>query len=140
MNSRFKIVSDGSINGTRVVDLETGEVLPNVESVTWDAGVGQVPRATITLIGLPVELEVSADPSLKPKSKSGRTYISAYCNGKMTVIESGYYSGFELRYLFRVKDDENLLIKTESDMTIVEDDTHLSLLVDGHKFITSKIS
>lgn len=63
---RLKIVSDGTYWGSKVIDTETGRMLPNVASVEWRLPGGNVhgrPEesnavAVITLLEVPVELEV----------------------------------------------------------------------------------
>lgn len=52
---KLKIVSEGTVMGSRVVNAETGEILDGVTSVNWKHDAGDLPRAVITLIGMPVE-------------------------------------------------------------------------------------
>jgi len=54
---KLKVISDGTLNGTKVVDLETNENLNGVYEVTWQHGVGELPKATIRLYNIPVEIE-----------------------------------------------------------------------------------
>ena len=135
--NRFKIISDGRVNGTRVIDTETGEVLDNVESITWDIGVGRVSSATITLIGLPVEIETEA--TIKTKGIQIKTHhlplISVYCDGQVLAIQPGFYSAWEIKEIFRVT-GKSLYLKTESDLSKLEDDDVFDIMTDGFKFIT----
>jgi hypothetical protein len=58
---RVKIISDGTSLGTRVVDAETGEILEGIVGLSWVATArSDLTAATITLMGVPVELESDA--------------------------------------------------------------------------------
>lgn len=54
----IKIISDGTVNGTRVINKETGEKLKNIESIQWniDAKDKMIARATLIFIKTEVEL------------------------------------------------------------------------------------
>jgi hypothetical protein len=59
---KIKIVSDGTVRGSKVMDAETGEMLSCVQSVEWSVKAGEehFARATLTVINVPVEIEVDA--------------------------------------------------------------------------------
>ena len=54
---RLKIISDGRVRGTKVVNAETGEALEGVVSLRWeiDAATNEC-RCELTMIGLEAEL------------------------------------------------------------------------------------
>lgn len=56
---KIKIVSDGTVKGTKLVDVETGKMLENVVSVTWAADLEDV-AATVIFQGITAELEANA--------------------------------------------------------------------------------
>lgn len=56
---RLKLISDGTIGGTKVVDARTGELVDNVVSVSFVASVDHEPVAVIRL-HIP-EIEVTTD-------------------------------------------------------------------------------
>jgi hypothetical protein len=58
---KLKIISDGDPRTTKVVDVETGKTVANVTKIEWSLDVSGIAQATITLVGLPVEIELS-DP------------------------------------------------------------------------------
>ena len=62
---KIKIVSDGTVEGTQVVDVTTGEVLELVVGVRWEVDtVATIARADIRLVDVPIEVigEVAAVP------------------------------------------------------------------------------
>lgn len=55
---KVKIISDGTVHGTKVVDEKTGEMLQNVVDIIWSAGMPYAEaRAVVTLLRVPVELK-----------------------------------------------------------------------------------
>jgi hypothetical protein len=59
---RLKIISDGTIAGTKVYDCMTGEMLNKVTNIEIEIGVETVPKATITF--LEPEIEIIADEDI----------------------------------------------------------------------------
>jgi hypothetical protein len=64
---RMRIVSDGNISGTRVIDLETGKALPTAW-VEWHAcwrdnesGLAGPPTATVKVLFAEVDVETGAE-------------------------------------------------------------------------------
>lgn len=55
MNS-IKIISDGTPNGTKVIDLETGKIIHWVQEVTWRIDTDNLAQVTIKVLNVPVEL------------------------------------------------------------------------------------
>jgi hypothetical protein len=53
---RLKIVSDGTPNGTHVINEKTGEEVVHVAEVTWHLHAGMIATATIVLMAPAVEL------------------------------------------------------------------------------------
>lgn len=47
---KIKIVSDGSVTGTKVVDADSGELIENVTQVAWQHGAKCVPLATLDVV------------------------------------------------------------------------------------------
>ena len=59
---RLKIVSDGTVNGTNVVDADTGEPVSYVQKVCFHADVGSgVCNAEITVAKIPFEFTGEAE-------------------------------------------------------------------------------
>ena len=60
---RIKIVSDGTVHGTKIVNEDTGELLSGVQQVHWkvQAGDSVFAEATIHVINVPVEMSVDAE-------------------------------------------------------------------------------
>ena len=65
----LKIISDGTSDGTKVVDWKTGEVLEGVTSVEWYIGVGEIAVAKIELDRARVELIIPKAKIVKPIKK-----------------------------------------------------------------------
>ena len=61
--NKIKIISDGTSNGTKVVDLETGEFIPYVTFLAISVGVGGLVTAYIKLVN--VKLDMIANLSEK---------------------------------------------------------------------------
>jgi hypothetical protein len=53
---RIKIISDGTMRGTHVVDRDTGDELMGVTSVHWEAKTNHMTRAMILLVDVDVEV------------------------------------------------------------------------------------
>ena len=62
-NSRkLKIISDGTSNGTALVDVETGQAISNVMSITWSIDVDtMLATATVKLTSIPTEIVMDDD-------------------------------------------------------------------------------
>lgn len=58
---KIKIISNGSVTGTRVINADTGEVLKDVRFVAWEHKVGEQPTATLEFVGVPIEASVSGE-------------------------------------------------------------------------------
>ena len=57
MINNIKIISDGTVTGTKVIDMN-GIPLDNISKITWTASVtGVLANATIEFSNIPVELE-----------------------------------------------------------------------------------
>ena len=65
----LKIISDGTSDGTKVVDWKTGEVLEGVTNVEWSIGVGEIAVAKIELNMARVELIIPKAKIVKPIKK-----------------------------------------------------------------------
>jgi hypothetical protein len=65
---RVKIVSDGTVDGTRVVDAETGELMRGVMGIQWIATPGSEAGvyAVLTLRNVEVDLETEAEVAPPP--------------------------------------------------------------------------
>ena len=54
----IKIISDGTVSGTSIVDAVTGKPTAQVSRVTWEASAdGGWTHATLELDGVPVEIK-----------------------------------------------------------------------------------
>lgn len=72
---QIKIISDGMVAGTRVVDAKTGEEIEGVTFIRWELSVnGVVATAELKFINVPVEAvgEFSPSPLYRSLSKSER--------------------------------------------------------------------
>ena len=60
---KLKIISDGTVAGTRVINRDTDEAIEDVYSIAWeiDAETNQA-RAFISFIDMGIELDVDYDP------------------------------------------------------------------------------
>lgn len=58
---KLKIVSDGTGRNTKVMDVETGEMLEYVTKVVWTADNSGPTQALITVIDIPVEVVSEAE-------------------------------------------------------------------------------
>lgn len=61
--NKIKIISDGTSNGTKVVDLETGEFIPHITALAISVEVGGLVTAYIRLVN--VKLDMIANLSEK---------------------------------------------------------------------------
>jgi hypothetical protein len=72
---KLKIVSDGTSNGTHVVDRETGEELKDIMEIEWRITVGNIAEVILTMRNVPVELTVIEGMGKTGISKAiNRTY------------------------------------------------------------------
>ena len=55
---RLKIISDGTVDGTKVVSDETGELIDYVEAITWtiDAHSSNFAHGVFRVVNVPVEI------------------------------------------------------------------------------------
>lgn len=68
---KLRIVSDGTVEGTRVVD-ERGRRVQNVMAVNWTIGLGGIGTAVIAIKDVPVDLKsnvVQFIPAKKDQAK-----------------------------------------------------------------------
>lgn len=59
---RIKIISDGTCRGTRVVNVETGEVVDNVTEISWGIVGGGTAMTTLKIYDVHVELAGTVAP------------------------------------------------------------------------------
>lgn len=55
---RLKLVSDGKVLGSRLVDADTGQTIAGVRKVVWEHEVGELPKAHLELIMVEAEIEL----------------------------------------------------------------------------------
>ncbi len=54
---KVKIISDGTMNNTKIIDEKTGQLLAKVQKVTWITDVNEpLSKCIIELIGVPLEV------------------------------------------------------------------------------------
>lgn len=58
---KFKIVSDGTPKGTKVINTETGETVENVTRIFWEVCLDSLATAHIEIRKCEVEIEVEKD-------------------------------------------------------------------------------
>ena len=52
-----KIISDGTAEGTKLVDEQTGESIGYVTHLSWEVGVNtKIATATVTIVKVPVDM------------------------------------------------------------------------------------
>ncbi len=63
---KLKIISDGTNEGTKLVDEDSGELVPLVQKLTWEAKADgfHLTKVTIELLNVPVEIVAKADVDL----------------------------------------------------------------------------
>jgi len=65
---KVKIVSDGKAMNTKVINVETGEMLEHVIGIEWRMGMKQdEAEATITLMQVPIEVIAKANTYKRKK-------------------------------------------------------------------------
>lgn len=66
---KLKITSDGHSQSTHVIDIETGQRVENVKSITWSIDADtKTAKAQIVIIDIPVDVEVSGKTTIYEKS------------------------------------------------------------------------
>lgn len=55
---KLKLVSDGSVHGSNLIDVETGQKIAGVRSAKWEHTVGELPKATLDLIMTGVDIDI----------------------------------------------------------------------------------
>lgn len=69
---RLKIVSDGTIAGTNVVDAETGIPVTNVVSIDWSADSGRPERLIVATVRLLMpRIEVTGEFDVEEQRRAG---------------------------------------------------------------------
>ena len=58
---KIKIVSDGTIGGTKITDEETGSLVGRVTKIVWEAEIGQIPKCTLEMFGLPIDIKAQIE-------------------------------------------------------------------------------
>jgi hypothetical protein len=58
---KVKIISDGTVRGTKIIDAETGEPVPNVVEVSFVHKAGDIPRAIIRTLMTELDAETGAE-------------------------------------------------------------------------------
>jgi len=53
---KVEIISNGTPEGTKIVNVETGEILEQVQRIDWNVAIGKLATAKIELIEIPVKL------------------------------------------------------------------------------------
>lgn len=63
---KLKIISDGTSVGTKLFDEDTGESVPLVQRLTWEATADgfNLTKVTVELLNVPVEIVAKADVDL----------------------------------------------------------------------------
>ena len=54
---KIKIISDGTPNGTKIVNAETGEHIENVRGIIWKCSVGHLAEVILDMINIPAEIQ-----------------------------------------------------------------------------------
>ncbi len=60
---KLKIVSDGTLDGTKILD-ENGVRIENAVELVWSAEVGRIPQCSVTFLATPIEFDsaIEAQP------------------------------------------------------------------------------
>lgn len=62
---KVKIVSDGTPKGTKVVDIETGEVIENITRIFWEVSLDSLAKAHIEIADCEIEVEAEGKTTKK---------------------------------------------------------------------------
>lgn len=81
---RIKLVSDGSIAGTSIKNADTGEDIC-CRFITWQHNAGELPRAVIELVGVPIQADVEV-VNVKPD-----TVKMTHQEKRMKPVRRWYY-------------------------------------------------
>lgn len=63
---KIKIISDGTVDGTKIVDAQTGERLAGVQMINWMSAVGGECEALMHVVGVQCEIVTDARAALLP--------------------------------------------------------------------------
>lgn len=62
---KLKIISDGTNAGTRLIDEDTGEAIPLIQKLTWEADAKDLcTKVTVELLNIPVEIVSKSEVEL----------------------------------------------------------------------------
>jgi hypothetical protein len=56
---KVKIISDGMARNSKVINMETGEIIEGVNEATWNLKANGLATVTLKILGVPVEIEGS---------------------------------------------------------------------------------
>ena len=60
IKNKFKIISNGTTTGTKIIDLDTGEAISCVQEITWSCNAND-PLVSCTIKLINVEIEVKPE-------------------------------------------------------------------------------
>lgn len=70
---KLKLISDGSVIGTKLIDADTGQTIAGIRSVKWEHSVGKLPKAELVLImaaaDIDIQCELTAEGLLVPSAE-----------------------------------------------------------------------
>lgn len=87
---KLKIVSDGTADGTKVTDAETGQTIENIKVVSWSVGAGELAVAKLEMWA---EVDVVGERELKvacPECKSTNVATERRPNGDTQCLDCGH--------------------------------------------------
>lgn len=62
---KLKLISDGTLDGTKIVNAETNEIVSNVVNATWEINESFLAKLTITIVN--PEIEIQSNFNFKTK-------------------------------------------------------------------------
>jgi hypothetical protein len=114
---KIKIISDGTSQGTKVIDSETGKMIPNVTAIEFkiDTEKNKIGKAKITFVDVPVEIETDAETeTVEPEKVSeAEPLTEKYIYDEKNLVEILRKTFYVLSpFLERIRD------KTECEIDI----------------------
>lgn len=102
---RLKIVSDGTSNGTKIVDEESGEEVRGVTHIEWSLGVDELAKVTIEFEAVSVDVKGELDTTVWIRTEDNLPEEDEIVGvlGGIAKYKNGYwFSGTEEPYFTRI--------------------------------------
>lgn len=80
---KIKIVGDGTLRGTRVVNAATGELLEGVQGIKWEARYDDPPVCRLDMIQIPVELDAETGDIVRLVAETPKSDLAEMVHAAM---------------------------------------------------------